>query len=508
MIGATMYNAVQAMLAQGKSQRSISRDLGINRRTVKKLSAINISAVSAYFERGVERRSGFDSAREFIESKLLAYPDLKSSNLYHQVLEKYPELSLCERSFRNYIVTLKDKLVLSPKHRRYFEPVTDWKAGEYMQVDPGERSVILSNGKMMKVYFISFVLCYSRQMYVHYSTQAYNTDVFIEAHLSAFQSFGGVPRIGVYDQTKLVAIREEYREVLYNEKFQRFFLGQGFQADVCEGYDPQSKGMVEKSIDYIKGSFLHGREFSGIDDVRNQSNLWLLKVANEREHQTTLRKPSELFREEQSSLQPLGIHLYASEQRKVDKTGLISYRGRSYSVPYRYQGDVVEIHCFGTNLCVTDPKSGELLAEWDTSKHQFRINKNTNHYVDYEKSINEEIAQCKIALEERGITEAEQLMSHLANNHQKHPRAQYRGLQKLLRQYDTVIWAAVIEDILCLPMISCMRIEQLLIQKQGLSERIKSNKSVPPGNAISVQKNSFRGLEYYNQIAQGVLNDK
>ena len=66
MKGADVYNAVRAMLAQGKSQRSISRELGINRRTVKKFSEMGVSEVSAYFDKGIERRSGFDSAKEFI----------------------------------------------------------------------------------------------------------------------------------------------------------------------------------------------------------------------------------------------------------------------------------------------------------------------------------------------------------------------------------------------------------------------------------------------------------
>ncbi|MCK9333365.1 MAG: IS21 family transposase, partial [Candidatus Cloacimonetes bacterium] len=501
MKGAKMYNAVQAMLAQGKSQRSISRELGINRRTVKKLSAMVISEASLYFERGVERRSGFDIGKEFIKKKLEEYPDLKSSNLYHQVREKYPELKLSERAFRNYVRKLKTKLDLTSKSQRYFEPVTEWEAGVHMQVDPGEKSVVLSNGKMMRVYFISFVLCYSRQMFIHYSTKAYDTESFIEAHLCAFQSFGGISRIGVYDQTKLVVIHEEYREVLYNERFQRFFLNLGFQAEVCEGYDPQSKGMVEKSISYIKGSFLDGREFGGIEDLRYQSNRWLQNVANERKHQTTLHKPSELFKEEKRSLQPLAIEHRPSGQRKVDKTGLISYRGRSYSVPYLYQGKIVNIHCSGSALCVTDPASGELLADWDTAKHQLRINKNSNHYVNYKKTIPEEIEQCKKALDERDIAQAEQLLTQLGENHQKHPRAQYRGLQKLLRQYDSSIWAAVIDDIMSLPVISCMRIQQLLIQKKIQSEKEKSSKTVPVNSTVIIAKNSFRGLDYYDQIA-------
>ena len=62
-----------------------------------------------------------------------------------------------------------------------------------MQVDMGEKSIVMSDQSRMKVYFVSFVLCYSRMMYIHYSTRAYNTDLFMAAHLAAFHYFGGIP---------------------------------------------------------------------------------------------------------------------------------------------------------------------------------------------------------------------------------------------------------------------------------------------------------------------------
>jgi len=314
--GVNMYNRVQSLLSESKSLRQISRELGINRRTVKKLSQLDLEDACDYFKDGVKRRSGFDIARSFIESKLSTYGGIRSSNLYHQVIEKYPEIRLGERNFRNYISRLKASMVLPSERQRYFEPVITWAPGEHMQVDIGEKSVVLSDQSRMKVYFVSFVLCYSRMMYIHYSTRSYNTDLFIAAHLAAFQYFGGIPQSGIYDQTKLVAISEEYREVLYNERFQRLFLNLGFRAEVCEGYDPQSKGMVEKSIDYIKASFLHGREFNGIDNLRHASEDWLLSVANVREHQTTLHQPVMLMEDERPALKPLGLEMCPSRSAK------------------------------------------------------------------------------------------------------------------------------------------------------------------------------------------------
>ena len=60
MIGVNMYNRVQSLLSESKSQRQIALELGINRRTVKKLSQLDINELYEYFKQGVQRRSGFD----------------------------------------------------------------------------------------------------------------------------------------------------------------------------------------------------------------------------------------------------------------------------------------------------------------------------------------------------------------------------------------------------------------------------------------------------------------
>jgi len=502
-----MYNQVKALASNGYSKRAIAKQLKINRRTVSKLINLDISSASDYFKKGAYRSSGFDIARDFIESKLNNYPDIRSSNLYHQVLKRYPEITLKERSFRHYVSKLKSFLNLPSIPKRYFEPVTDWESGRYMQVDPGEQSVVLTDGNRMKLYFVSFVLCYSRQFFIHYSTKPYNTDSFIDAHFSAFSYFGGIPKVGVYDQTKLVAIREEYREVLYNNRFQMFFLKLGFQADVCEGYDPQSKGMVEKSVDYIKSSFLYGREFIDISDVRIQSDEWLATVANKRVHQTTLRRPCDLFLEEQLTLQSSSeICCYSTTLRKVDKTGLISFEGCFYSVPFRFQSKQVTVRLLNKLLHVYDPETNDLVTIWDVGKYNRRVNKNDKHYLDYKTSIEEELRLSKQALKDYGVPRAEQLLTRLETDNVKHLRGQCQGLRRNIKKFDQVVWSSSIEDILALPLVTCSRICNLLNIMQQKMDKDALLESLPTKKDSKVTKNCFRSLSYY-EPPYGATND-
>jgi hypothetical protein len=61
------------------------------------LSQLNIEEACEYFKRGVQRSSGFDIDKSFIVAKLSAYGSIRNSNLYHQVLEQFPEISFVER---------------------------------------------------------------------------------------------------------------------------------------------------------------------------------------------------------------------------------------------------------------------------------------------------------------------------------------------------------------------------------------------------------------------------
>jgi transposase len=104
---------------------------------------------------------------------------------------------------------LRDEVVF--KQRRYYEPVLDMIPGVQCQVEPGDISGIKIGGKEQPVYFVVFVLSYSRLMYVAASPRPIDTDTFIRLHDMAFRYFGGCPEECVNDQTRLVVIKETFR---------------------------------------------------------------------------------------------------------------------------------------------------------------------------------------------------------------------------------------------------------------------------------------------------------
>src|SRR3546814_5804012 len=81
-----------------------------------------------------------------------------------------------------------------------------------------------------------------------------------------------MPEECVYDQTKLVVLSEQYRELTLNPRFHEFATTAGFRIYACEGYDPESKGKVEAGVKYVKQDGLYGEEFASEQDLRSEEH--------------------------------------------------------------------------------------------------------------------------------------------------------------------------------------------------------------------------------------------
>jgi len=201
---------------------------------------------------------------------------------------------------------------------RYYEPITDTVPGVQCQVDPGELRGVMVGGEARTLHFVVFVLSCSRLMYVGVSFRPLDTATFIQLHDEAFRYFGGVTEECVYDQTKLVVIREQYRELTLNQRFHQYATTADYRIHACEGYDPESKGKVEAGVKYVKQDCLYGEVFADEAAVRGHLQQWLESVANARAHGTTGRVPRAHFEsEERQQMKP-----YLTPQRPWGCVGI------------------------------------------------------------------------------------------------------------------------------------------------------------------------------------------
>ena len=56
---------------------------------------------------------------------------------------------------------------------------------------------------------------------------------------------GGMAKELVFDQDRLLAVNENYGDIVYTKEFEQFKLASGFSVYLCRGADPESKGRIE-----------------------------------------------------------------------------------------------------------------------------------------------------------------------------------------------------------------------------------------------------------------------
>ncbi len=193
--------------------------------------------------------------------------------------------------------------------------------------------------KVMKLYFIAFVLAHSRMKYVEWRDRPFTTKDTIHCHKNAFQFYGMRPSEIVYDQDHLIAINESAGDVLLTNEFQAYVNERKFRIHLCRRAAPESKGMIENVVKYIKRNFADSQVYRYIEDWNDRSMRWLERTGNHSVHQTTKKRPVEVFSVEKQHLQ-LVLSLLSFESirtksiaRNVSEDNTIRYRSNPYTVP-------------------------------------------------------------------------------------------------------------------------------------------------------------------------------
>jgi transposase len=299
-----MIHKIKALYdgGQGLSIRAISQELGVSRNTVRKYLRQNEAAIEAA-QADRHRSRKLDEHRDYIAHLLQTFPRLSSVKIARKLREKVGELAVSDRTLRRHVREMK--AALPCRRERYYEPVLDMVPGVQCQVDPGELRDVMIDGVLRAVYFVVFVLSYSRLSYVGVRFKPLDTRAFIALHDEAFRYFGGLPEECVYDQTKMVVIHEQFRELTVNQAFHQYATTAGFRIQACRGYDPESKGKVEAGVKYVKQDAFYGDTFRDEAAVRHHIRQWLDEVANQRAHGTTGEAPWARFEaREKAHLRP------------------------------------------------------------------------------------------------------------------------------------------------------------------------------------------------------------
>ena len=297
MIDKEEFTVIHTLHKRGYSIRSIAKIVGLNRRTVTK--RLKESELQSY--KKTTYKSKLDPYKNYIASRVnQAHPDKIPSSVIFEEIKSYGYDGKI-RILQSFLKTLTTPTVKEEVIR--FETEPSYQA----QVD----WTVIRSGKS-PIYGFVMVLGFSRMAFVYF-TDNMRQETWQECHIKAFEYFGGVPQTLLYDNLKSVVIqRDKYgkNQHGFNNDFLDF-AKDNFIPKLCKVYRAKTKGKVERFNLYLKHNFyiplksaLKGSEITINADLLNSKVFSWLEMANSRIHDTTKKKPTELFKEEKPLLEP------------------------------------------------------------------------------------------------------------------------------------------------------------------------------------------------------------
>jgi transposase len=318
---------IKDLYRKGVSISDIARQTGHDRKTVRKIIATPLVAARPPRAPRVRKLDTF-----------VPYLEQRVRDGVHNANKLLTELR--QQGYQGGKTQLKDWLQ-SRRPSRTPPPTVRFETapGEQAQADFAHFGTIQHQGRERRLYAFLMTLGFSRMLFVCFSVSC-DWVAFLRGHLAAFQFFGGVPRTVLHDNLKSAVLERRSGQVHFHPRYLDFADYYGFSPRACQPYRAQTKGKVERSVQYVRGNFWPGLHFTSLDDLNAQARTWLDTVANVRVHATTGVTPlSRLGEEGLSSI----AHRPSYEitpllLRQASRDGWVRYAGNAYAIPLTYAG--------------------------------------------------------------------------------------------------------------------------------------------------------------------------
>jgi len=364
VIEGDMVTAIRELTSRGWGAKTIARELGIAKNTVRRYRRHPVVA-------GQQVRSPRRLTDDVVREAQALYTGVAEHNavVVHRLLR--------DQGHRIGLRTVQRAVAPVRQAQRAADVATvrvETAPGAQMQVDFGEKRVTIA-GTAITVFLLVAVLSYSRRTFVKAFLHERQDD-WREGIAAAFQHFGGVVLTVLGDNARaLVRGRDRATgTVTFHPGYLAFCRDWDVQPRACAPYRARTKGKVESGVKFVKRNALAGRTFASFAALEQHLAQWM-DEADQRVHGTTHERPCDRFvREEQRVLRPLPARpLPRREQRvrrRVASDAFVDVETVRYSVPYQLVRDHVDIAVdeqtvrifHGTDLVATHARSREPYA--------------------------------------------------------------------------------------------------------------------------------------------------
>jgi transposase len=311
------------------SGRLIARQLHCSRHTV----AAALEMAQPPSSQVARRASLLDPYLEHINNLLAKYPELSAVRIHEEIARGPQGYTGSTIAVRRYLRKVR------PARGRVYQEV-QYQPAQAMQVDWGDCGRVQVGATTRKVSVFVAVLCYSRLSYIEF-TLAQRKAEFYRGLVNALTFFGGSPRHLIFDNLKAAVLNGAGRHACFHPEFLAICGYFCMQPVACAARDPESKGIVEGKVRYVKHNALAGRidELLRFEDYLALAPTWRDQVANVRIHETTRERPLDRFDKERALLRPLPAIPFDTDEVVpvvVNPHARISFDGNRYSAPPQF----------------------------------------------------------------------------------------------------------------------------------------------------------------------------
>jgi len=369
-------------LIQGKSQRAAASQFGLSRNTVAKLLQEEPADTVREYQRHAECKTPVRDA---------ALPHIQKWLKENEWLERWAPKQ-CWTAQRMWMELRKlgipigastVRMYVAEQHKPTkpaYIPLT-FAPGERAEFDFGEASIKVK-GQLIKVPFLAGRLRFSGAMFIEcFPTQ--RQEAFLLGQRHAFEFWGGVPRMAVYDNLKPAVLqvlqghsRREHDVFLHFHSVYRF---EALFANVASGWE---KGSVENLVGYARRNyFVPLPEGADLETI----NAGLRENCLSDQQRTMARQTDPItsrLEVERRHLGPLPLHapdLGPLAEVLVHSTGRVRFQTNDYSAPihYAYQRLTLKADPFRVRLYA----GSELVADHPRCYENHQVVEDWRHCV-------------------------------------------------------------------------------------------------------------------------------
>jgi len=207
-----------------------------------------------------------------------------------------------------------------------------WEPGDVLAIDWGA---------IGPLHVFCAVLAYSRVRFVFFADNE-RSETTLDCLARCFEYLGGVPKTVLADRMGCLKGGVVANVVIASPAYVRLATHYKFKADFCEASDPESKGLVENLVSYVKSDLMIPEELSVADlpGANEKAASWCKEV-NAALHSEICAIPAERLEAERpllGELPSLRPEMGKLVQRKVDRLSCVRFGSARYSVPVRFIG--------------------------------------------------------------------------------------------------------------------------------------------------------------------------